>query len=349
MFLPFSGSSFPHHQHRHLILFNNITVSSQSVAGISFTHTYVSFQCGGVLVLRAPFSADLIIGNLYANWLTTDDIAIFCSVVQNACFISFLFASIHVSGMVEALQRRATVNRYLPFFRIFCCRQITEFPCSFFLLGTSNNSTSTVRQTHRKSKKKMCVHRFGIECHATMVRTSRDIRVAVGIQPPFFPLSYISCIPFFLVGVTLFRSTNGTQISEHRTMLFPATSTQRWFSLLLWLFFSIHKWVDMNGNVASRSCTTFELCMPSVYQNRMLRFHCILIAFKSLHRQFVSSDKSVNVHLNIFLFIQYITIYHDITQLQTRCKVIGQHFHPRPKFNKSFIGEHAPHFMHTSV
>lgn len=200
-----------------------------------------------------------------------------------------------------------------------------------------------------EQKKKMCVHRFGIECHATMVRTSRDIRVAVGIQPPFFPLSYISCIPFFLVGVTLFRSTNGTQISEHRTILFPATSTQRWFSLLLWLFFSIHKWVDMNGNVASRSCTTFELCMPSVYQNRMLRFHCILIAFKSLHRQFVSSDKSVNVHLNIFLFIQYITIYHDITQLQTRCKVIGQHFHPRPKFNKSFIGEHAPHFMHTSV
>lgn len=127
--------------------------------------------------------------------------------------------------------------------------------------------------------------------------------------------------------------------NEHTKMVF----------LALVAFFSIHKWVDMNGNVASRSCTTFELCMPSVYQNRMLRFHCILIAFKSLHRQFVSSDKSVNVHLNIFLFIQYITIYHDITQLQTRCKVIGQHFHPRPKFNKSFIGEHAPHFMHTSV
>lgn len=143
-----------------------------------------------------------------------------------------------------------------------------NFHVPFFCWAHRTTAPARCDRPTGRAKKKMCVHRFGIECHATMVRTSRDIRVAVGIQPPFFPLSYISCIPFFLVGVTLFRSTNGTQISEHRTMLFPATSTQRWFSLLLWLFFRYingliwtatwHHVLALHSNCACRRLTRTE-------------------------------------------------------------------------------------------
>lgn len=185
------------------------------------------------------------------------------------CLFHFFFVCFNpcfwYGWSIAATSDSESVFTVLPNFLLQTNHRISMF---LFFVGHIEQQHQHDATDPQEEQKKMCVHRFGIECHATMVRTSRDIRVAVGIQPPFFPLSYISCIPFFLVGVTLFRSTNGTQISEHRTMLFPATSTQRWFSLLLWLFFRYingliwtatwHHVLALHSNCACRRFTRTE-------------------------------------------------------------------------------------------